>query len=41
MGRVTGYRGIRGDLTDAGAVYVDWDVVVDRNPVTAMHTFCG
>ncbi len=36
--RVTGYWGIRDDLVNAGAVYVDEDVVVDGNLVTARHT---
>lgn len=36
--RVTGYWGIRDDLINAGAVYVDEDVVVDGNLVTARHT---
>ncbi len=36
--RVTGYWGIRDDLVNAGAMYVDEDVVVDGNLVTARHT---
>jgi len=36
--RVTGYWGIRDDLVNAGAIYVDKDVVVDGNIVTARHT---
>jgi protease I len=36
--KVTGYWGIRDDLVNAGALYVDEDVVVDGNLVTARHT---
>ncbi len=36
--RVTGYWGIRDDLVNAGAVYVDENVVRDGNIVTVRHT---
>ena len=36
--RVTGYWGIRDDLVNAGATYVDQDVVRDGNIVTVRHT---
>jgi protease I len=36
--RVTGYWGIKDDLVNAGAVYVDENVVVDGNIVTVRHT---
>lgn len=35
--RVTAYKSCRDDLVNAGAVYVDEPVVVDRNLVTAQH----
>lgn len=35
--QLTCYRGIRDDVTNAGAKYVDQEVVVDRNLVTSRH----
>ncbi len=35
--RMTCYTGIKDDLQNAGAIYVDQDVVEDRNFVTAPH----
>lgn len=35
--RMTGYIAIRDDLVNAGAIYVDEDVVVDGNLVTSPH----
>lgn len=38
MGRkVTGHRGIRDDLINAGALYVDEEAVIDGNLVTSRH----
>jgi protease I len=34
---VTGYKSIRDDLTNAGAMYLDQEVVRDRNFVTSRH----
>ena len=35
--RMTGYIAIKDDLVNAGAIYMDEDVVVDRNLITSPH----
>ncbi len=35
--KITGYQGIRDDIVNAGAIYIDNGVIIDNNIITAQH----